>query len=72
MGRYKKSFKNNVILMVTNDELELPITLFETCEEMMKFTGKCITSCYNALSKGKVDKKNNCKYIKVELSREVE
>ena len=72
MKKYKNIFKNHIILMVTNDELELPIAVFENCEEMMKFTGKSLVSCYNAIWGDKVDKKHDCKYIKVNIKKEVE
>ena len=56
-----------VILAVSNDDLELPIACFTNYEEMQKYTGKSKSVCYCSVSRGDIDRKLNCKYIKVKV-----
>ena len=62
--------KDKVYLAVTVDKYELPLAIFENYKEISDFNGRSIESNQSAVTRGSVDRKNHCKYIKVYLSEE--
>lgn len=61
--------KKTVYLAVTADELELPICFaFDTEGELADWFGKPQQKIDVFIKTGKKDDKENCKYIKVEIS----
>ena len=63
--------KNYIIMAVSNDSLELPIAMLLDYEEMQAYSNKTLVQCYRYIHYNSLDKKNNCRYIKVKLKGEM-
>lgn len=62
--------QNRVYLAISLDNLELPLALFLTIREGATYCGCTREDFCKRVSRGDIDYKNNCKYIKVELDGE--
>lgn len=63
-----KKKQDRVFMAVTNDKYELPLALFETIREGANYAGMTRENFCQYVREQKVDMKNNCRYIRVDLS----
>lgn len=56
-----------IILVVSNDQYELPLDIFESYQEMIEKLNITLHQCYDKISKNCVDRKRNCLYRKVKI-----
>ncbi len=63
--------QNRVYLAVSTDELELPLAIFLTIREGANYCGCTRSNFCKRVRTCEVDKVNNCKYIRVDLDKEI-
>ena len=61
------SKSNNVYMMVTNDEYELPLIVADTLDELAEKAGKKKTTISMCLYKYNAGKTSRCMYRRVEV-----
>lgn len=61
-----------VFLAVSLDIFELPLAVFETIIEGATYCGCSIPNFCKNVREGRVDYKNNCKYVKVDIDEDEE
>lgn len=68
---YVKKKKPCLWMIVTLDELELPIAVFDSAKEMAEFSGITVDSIYSEISHEKYGLQKRTKYKKVILDEVV-
>ena len=65
--KYKK--QEHLIVAYSNDEYELPVRTYMSCQELADELDLTLNRVYQILHYGTVYKKTNCKYMRVRLDK---
>ena len=61
-----------VYMAITNNKYELPMAIFDSLQTLSIWSNKSISCLKAAIARKSVDKKLNCKYVRVLFEDEVE
>lgn len=60
-----------IYMAVTADKYELPIAVFDSIKDLSNWCGKSKDVCHRAIQKFQKDRNIHCRYIKIELTEEM-
>lgn len=66
-----KKIKDIVFMAISLDKFEHCIAFFENSKEGAEYSGKTRSDFLKYVRRGDIDYKNNCRYIRVDLSAKV-
>ena len=57
-------------IAVTSDKYELPIAVFDNISQLVKWANRPYGTIYENICRKREDKKNKCRYIKINIGDE--
>lgn len=70
-GTCRSKKHDYIYMIVTADELELPLAVFDSLKEVSEYTGRSRSSINTVICRGNKDIKLNCKYIRIDLKEQL-
>ena len=64
--------KGKIYLAISLDKYELPLAVFECVKDIAIWSGLVNSALYKSIRRHSIDKKNKCRYVRVDISDDLD